>query len=84
MLGLSYDFSGDSKDLKDTNTAVIQTLLLSLLFAYMVLCSQFESFITTFVILLSVPLAFSGAFIALLILNQPLSLYAMVGLILLT
>jgi HAE1 family hydrophobic/amphiphilic exporter-1 len=84
MLGLSYDFSGDSKDLKDTNTAVIQTLLLSLLFAYMVLCSQFESFITPFVILLSVPLAFSGAFIALLILNQPMSLYAMVGLILLT
>ena len=83
-VGLSYSFSGDAKDLKDSNTAVIQTLLLSLLFAYMVLCSQFESFITPFVILLSVPLAFSGAFIFLLLLNQPMSLYAMVGLILLT
>jgi hydrophobic/amphiphilic exporter-1 (mainly G- bacteria), HAE1 family len=83
-VGLSYSFSGDSKDLKDSNSAVIQTLLLSLLFAYMVLCSQFESFITPFVILLSVPLAFSGAFIFLLIFNQPMSLYAMVGLILLT
>ena len=84
LVGLSYSYSGDAKDLKDSNTAVIQTLLLSLLFAYMVLCSQFESFITPFVILLSVPLAFSGAFNFLLILNQPMSLYAMVCLILLT
>jgi HAE1 family hydrophobic/amphiphilic exporter-1 len=50
----------------------------------MVLCSQFESYLTPFVIILSVPLAFSGAFLALLAFGQPMSLYAMVGLILLT
>lgn len=83
-LGLNYYFDGDAKNLKDSNSAVIQALMLSFLFAYMVLCAQFESFLTPFVVILSVPLAFSGAFIFLMILNQPMSLYAMVGLILLT
>jgi HAE1 family hydrophobic/amphiphilic exporter-1 len=82
--GLSYSFSGDAKNLQDSNSAVITALWLSFLFAYMVLCSQFESFLTPFIIILSVPLAFSGAFIFLLIFGQPMSLYAMVGLILLT
>ncbi len=83
-IGIQYQFAGDAKSLQDANSAVIQALLFSLLFAYMVLCSQFESYLTPFVIILSVPLAFSGAFIFLLLFNQPLSLYAMVGLILLT
>lgn len=82
--GLNFYFDGDAKNLKDSNSAVIQALLLSFLFAYMVLCAQFESLLTPFVVILSVPLAFSGAFIFLLLFNQPMSLYAMVGLILLT
>jgi HAE1 family hydrophobic/amphiphilic exporter-1 len=83
-LGVQFNFAGDAKNLKDANSAVISALLLSFLFAYMVLCSQFESYLTPFVIILSVPLAFSGAFIFLLLFREPMSLYAMVGLILLT
>ncbi len=83
-VGIQHEFSGDAKNLKDANGAVIQALFFSFLFAYMVLCSQFESYLTPFVIILSVPLAFSGSFISLLIFDEPLSLYAMVGLILLT
>lgn len=83
-LGIQYALAGDAKNLKDANAAVIEALCFSFLFAYMVLCSQFESYLTPFVIILSVPLAFSGAFIFLLIFQKALSLYAMVGLILLT
>jgi HAE1 family hydrophobic/amphiphilic exporter-1 len=83
-LGLNFDFGGEAANLKKANAGILFALALSFLFAYMVLCSQFESLLTPFVIILSVPLAFSGAFIALLMFGQSLSLYAMVGLILLT
>lgn len=49
----------------------------------MVLCAQFENFIGPFSIMLSIPLAFSGAFLALLITKQSLSIFAMIGIIML-
>ena len=84
ILGMNYQFSGESKYLKDSGSAVFKVLLMSFIFAYMVLCSQFESLLTPFVIILSVPLAFSGAFIFLLLFNKSMTFFAMVGFILLT
>lgn len=56
---------------------------LSVLFVYMVLASQFGSFLQPFVIMLAMPFSFIGAFLALRITNTELSIIAMIGLIML-
>jgi HAE1 family hydrophobic/amphiphilic exporter-1 len=54
---------------------------LALLALYIVLASQFESFLQPAVIMLSAPLSFVGAFVALRLTNTPMSIFAQIGLI---
>lgn len=58
-------------------------LLLGIILAYMILASQFESFIHPFTVLLSMPFSFIGAFGALLIAGKTLNIFSFIGLILL-
>ena len=81
--GIGYSFQGQAKMLGDAVKSMVGALGLAILLVYMVLCAQFESYTTPFVIMMSVPLAFSGAFAGLLIARQSLSIYAMIGLIML-
>ncbi len=55
------DYLGTSKELKDANITLIFGFLIALLFAYLFLSAQFESFISPLIILLTVPLALVGA-----------------------
>ncbi|APJ02561.1 efflux RND transporter permease subunit [Silvanigrella aquatica] len=82
-LGVTNSFSGEAEDVQKMVKTISTTLLLATLFIFMVLCSQFENVIAPFAIMLSVPLAFSGSFIALLITQYPLSIYGMIGIIML-
>jgi len=58
-------------------------LVLGIILAYMVLASQFESFVHPFIVLLSLPLSFIGAFGALLLTGKTLNIFSFIGLILL-
>ena len=58
-------------------------MLLAILLVYMVLCAQFESYAVPFVIMMSVPLAFSGAFAGLLVTGMVMGIFSMIGLIML-
>jgi HAE1 family hydrophobic/amphiphilic exporter-1 len=81
--GMSFSFDGSSKLFQDAVAAIVTAMVLAILLVYMVLCAQFESFLTPFVIMMSVPLAFSGAFLGLLVTQKTMSIYAMIGLIML-
>ncbi|KAB8030788.1 efflux RND transporter permease subunit [Fluviispira multicolorata] len=81
--GIKNEFGGNSEMLKEMVKTISSTLLLAVLFIFLVLCAQFENFTGPFSIMLSVPLAFSGAFIALLLMGQPLSINSMIGIIML-
>ena len=81
--GVSLQFEGQAKLLKEAVGAMLSALALAVLLVFMVLCAQFESYLTPFVIMMSVPLAFSGAFGGLLITGKAMSIYAMIGLIML-
>jgi HAE1 family hydrophobic/amphiphilic exporter-1 len=62
---------------------LIIALVLGIFVAYMVLASQFNSFIDPVSVLVALPFSLSGAFIALLCFGQSLNIYSMIGLILL-
>jgi multidrug efflux pump len=81
--GYNISFSGSSQTFKETFQSLIFALVLGLVVAYMVLATQFNSFIDPISVLVALPFSVSGAFVALLIFGQTLNLYSMIGLILL-
>ncbi|MGZ3769987.1 MAG: efflux RND transporter permease subunit [Bdellovibrio sp.] len=81
--GYMIDQGGSSKTFKESFQSLIFALVLGMMVAYMVLASQFNSFIDPVTILLALPFSFSGAFFALLLSNQSLNMYSMIGLLLL-
>jgi|CXWL01.1.fsa_nt_gi hydrophobe/amphiphile efflux-1 (HAE1) family protein len=81
--GYSVLYDGQIKTFDEQNAAFASAIGLAIIFLYMVLASQFESFKHPFTIMLSVPLAVIGALLALLVTGFNLSLGAMIGVLLL-
>ena len=75
--------SGSSQQFSETFSSLIFALLLGFVVAYMVLASQFTSFIDPVSVLMALPFSFSGAFFSLLLTGQSLNMYSMIGLLLL-
>lgn len=75
--------AGPSRDFVQASGATTFLLVLGALVVFLVLAAQFESLIHPFVIMLTVPLAMSGALLALLLSGQSLNIYSQVGLVLL-
>jgi len=75
---------GDAEAIAEAFNDLFLMLALALVFIYLIMVAQFQSLKSPFIIMLSVPLAFTGGFAALIIVGMPLSVVAMIGLILLT
>ncbi len=74
---------GQSRELKESGQALYTTFVLALIFIYLVLAAQFESFKSPLIILFTVPLALMGALLALLLAGQTLNVYSQIGLVML-
>ncbi|MEO8398428.1 MAG: efflux RND transporter permease subunit [Ignavibacteriaceae bacterium] len=81
--GIKREYAGQSLEYKTSSSALYVLFLLALVFIYLVLSAQFESFVHPFTILLSVPLAVFGALLTLFIFGQTLNIYSQIGLIML-
>ena len=77
------DVKGASRDYQEASGATTFLLALGVLVVFLVLAGQFESFVHPFVIMLTVPLAISGALFALYVTGQSLNIYSQVGLVML-
>ncbi|WP_386069174.1 efflux RND transporter permease subunit [Tahibacter sp. UC22_41] len=64
-----YDFSGQSREFRESSSAFALILLLALAFIYLVLAAQFESWVDPLIILFSVPLAAFGGLACLVVVN---------------
>ncbi len=80
---ISYSFTGDAERMKDAFGSMIQAMALAVLFIYMILASQFESFFHPFTIMMALPMAFAGAFLGLFIANKEMSIMSLIGIIML-
>ncbi|MFP2910946.1 efflux RND transporter permease subunit [Pyxidicoccus sp. 3LFB2] len=81
--GYSITYDGEMKSMDEQNDAFGMAFLLALVFIYMVLASQFESFKHPFTIMVSLPLALVGALLGLVVTGYNLSMGAVIGIILL-
>lgn len=78
---MKYTFTGEAKTFLESNGKMFMTFVLALVFIYLVLVAQFESFIDPFIILLTVPFAVVGALIMLKLFGGSLNIYSNIGLI---
>jgi len=76
-------FDGQSRQYLEASSGVMVTFALALLIVFLVLAAQFESFVHPIVIMLSVPLATTGALLSLAVAGLSLNLYSQIGIILL-
>lgn len=81
--GYRFDVGGQTKEQKDAFGAILGALALSVIFIYIVLASQFGSFLQPLAIMASLPLALIGVMLALLVTGSTLNLFSMIGLIML-
>ena len=72
---------GQSREFRASGSEIYFVFVLALMFIYLVLSAQFESFVSPFVIMLSVPLSMTGALFALWLTGGTLNIYSQVGLI---
>lgn len=75
--------SGPSRDFAESSSNTAFAFLLALVLIYLVLSAQFESFIDPAIILITVPLALAGAFIALTLTGQTFNIFSQIGMIML-
>ncbi len=79
--GTDLDFTGELDDIEESLEAMAVLFLLGLGLIYLILATQFRSYFQPFLILITVPMAFTGVVFGLLVSNNPLSLYTMYGII---
>ena len=82
-IGYQVQASGSSQTFKDSFSSLYIALFLGIAVAYMVLASQFNSFIHPVTVLVALPFSISGAFVSLWIAHQSVNIYSMIGLLLL-
>src|SRR4029453_11328232 len=75
------DYSGQSREFRDSSQSLILIFVLAILFIYLVLAAQFESFVDSFIIMLTVPLSMTGALAALYFTGGTLNIYSQIGLV---
>jgi len=76
-----FDYTGTSRDFKESESGVALIFVLALVFIFLVLAAQFESFLDPLIILFSVPLSMAGALLALTLFGGTLNIYSQVGLV---
>lgn len=81
--GVTYKFSGENEMIMDAMQDLLLMMALGILLVYLIMVAQFQSLRSPFIIMFTIPLAFTGGLGALLIFDKEISIIAMIGLIML-
>jgi HAE1 family hydrophobic/amphiphilic exporter-1 len=77
--GVTYEVTGENTTIMDSFTQLGLMMLLGLVLVYLIMVAQFQSLLSPFIIMFTVPLAFTGGLLALLISGKVLSVISMIG-----
>ena len=81
--GYSYQFSGSTKDMAESFDYAVSALAMAIIFIYMILASQFKSFLQPLALMTALPLTLIGVVLALMIFNSTLSMFSVIGVVML-
>ena len=81
--GVTVEFNGESEQIKDAMGQVLLMLLLGVVLVYLIMVAQFQSLKSPFIVMFTIPLAFTGGFMALLISGIEVSVISLIGFVML-
>ncbi len=81
--GYRYEFGGSTKDMAESFGYAISALVLAVLFIYMILASQFKSFLQPLALMSALPLTLIGVVLALLMFQSSVSMFSVIGIVML-
>jgi hydrophobic/amphiphilic exporter-1 (mainly G- bacteria), HAE1 family len=81
--GYRYEFGGSTKNMQESFAYAISALALAIIFIYMILASQFQSFLQPLALMTSLPLTLIGVAVALLLFGSTMSMFSVIGIVLL-
>lgn len=82
--GTTIEFSGENETIMDAMGDLVLMMILGIVFVYLIMVAQFQSLKSPFIIMFTIPLAFTGGLLALLITGKEISVIAMIGMVMLT
>ena len=82
--GVDLVFSGENETIMEAVEQLMLMLLLGILLVYLVMVAQFQSLKSPFIVMFTIPLAFTGGFLALLICGMEISVISLIGFVMLT
>lgn len=77
--GIEVEVAGEVMNIEDTMKDMLQMIALAITFIYMIMVAQFQSLLSPFIVLLTIPLAFTGGLLALWMSGETISMIAMMG-----
>jgi len=80
---VSIDYGGSAENMKESFQSLILLILLSMILVYIVMASQFESLTEPFIIMFSIPFAFTGVFLGLYVFGSTISVISLIGAVML-
>ncbi|MDZ4101583.1 MAG: efflux RND transporter permease subunit [Hydrogenophaga sp.] len=81
--GYRYEFGGSTKNMQESFGYAISALALAIIFIYMILASQFQSFLQPLALMTALPLTLIGVALALLMFGSTMSMFSVIGIVLL-
>ena len=81
--GYSYQFSGSTKDMAESFAYAVSALAMAVIFIYMILASQFKSFLQPLALMTALPLTLIGVVLALMMFSSTLSMFSVIGVVML-
>lgn len=81
--GFRTELAGQSRDYMESSSSLIFAFLFAIVLIYLVLAAQFESLVDPFIILLTVPMALTGALLSLWLTSQSINIFSQIGIIML-
>lgn len=82
--GYTITSSGEDDTINEALFELVKMLLLAVAFIYLIMVAQFQSLLSPFIVMFTIPLAFTGGFLGLIISGQELSVVAMIGFVMLS
>lgn len=82
--GYTMEMKGEDETIKESMTELVKMLLLAVLFMYLIMVAQFQSLLSPFIIMFTIPLAFTGGLFGLYFTGNELSVIAMIGFVMLS
>ncbi len=81
--GYSIEMAGENETINDAMKQVLLMLLLAVILIYLVMVAQFQSLLSPFIIMFTIPLAFTGGFLALYLTGNEVSVVGLIGFVML-